>query len=286
MPANDDATITGWAAGVPFTALRPAGDPDRPAPLVVTWHMMDAPRSDAAFAAALPLAAVPAWRVHLGMPLVGRRPVEGAYEAALADPVLGYVDPVVRQATDEFPAALDALREQLPLRDGPIGIVGASLGGTVALNVLARLPVQVSAVALVNPAIRARTVVEIFTAAAGTSYPWGEQARAAAARLDFVTHAGLISGRSLPPAVLVVSGELDYPTSRGDAHELVLALQAGYPDTGRVRLSTIAGLEHPLAEPPGVDPAPQTPLAKAVDSVVSDWFQTNLSTDTVPTNAM
>ncbi|MDT3439747.1 hypothetical protein QOZ89_09005 [Pseudofrankia sp. BMG5.37] len=144
MPANDNATITGWAAGVPFTALRPAGDLDKPAPLVVTWHMMDAPRSDAAFAAALPLAAVPAWRVHLGMPLVGRRPVEGAYEAALADPVLGYIDPVVRQATEEFPAALDALREQFSLRDEPIGIVGASLGGTVALNVLARVPVQVS----------------------------------------------------------------------------------------------------------------------------------------------
>ncbi|MDT3439746.1 hypothetical protein QOZ89_09000 [Pseudofrankia sp. BMG5.37] len=129
--------------------------------------------------------------------------------------------------------------------------------------------------ALVNPAIRARTVVEIFTATAGTSYPWSEQARAAARRLDFVAHAGLISGRNPPPAVLVVSGELDYPTSRADAHDLVPALQAGYPDTGRVRLSTIAGLEHPLAEPPGLEPAPPTPLARAVDRVVSEWFQAN-----------
>ncbi|SQD98375.1 MULTISPECIES: alpha/beta hydrolase-fold protein [unclassified Parafrankia] len=273
---RNSGPITGYAAGVPFTALPPAGGADVPAPLVVTWHMMDAPRSDSAFAAALPLADVPAWRVHLGMPLVGRRPVEGAYEAALADPVLRYVDPVVRQATEEFLPALDALEDELPLSGGPIGIVGASLGGTVALNVVARVPVQVSAVALVNPAIRARTVVDIFTAAAGTSYEWDERAHAAADHLDFVAHAGLISGRRPAPAVLVVSGELDYPISRSDAGELMAALQAEYQDPARVRLSTIAGLDHPLAEQPGIEPAPQIPLAKVVDRVVSEWFRANL----------
>jgi hypothetical protein len=77
--------------------------------------------------------------------------------------------------------------------------------------------------------------------------------------------------------VLLVSGELDYPTSRADALEMVSALQAGYVDTGRVRLSTVAGLEHPLAERPGLEPAPQTPLARVVDRMVSEWFQENLS---------
>src|SRR4051794_16105062 len=52
-------TITGTAAGVPFTALPPAGAVDGPAPLIVTWHMLDAPRTDAAFAAALPMTGVP-----------------------------------------------------------------------------------------------------------------------------------------------------------------------------------------------------------------------------------
>src|SRR5689334_2562714 len=90
--------ITGWAAGVPFTALPPAGA-EPVAPLVVAWHLMDPPRSDAAFAAALPLTGVPAWRVYLGLPTVGRRPVEGAFEAAQSDPMLRFVDPLVRQAT-------------------------------------------------------------------------------------------------------------------------------------------------------------------------------------------
>jgi pimeloyl-ACP methyl ester carboxylesterase len=277
MTANASTVVTGWAAGVPFTALAPAGGPDASAPLVVTWHMMDAPRSDAAFAAALPLATVPAWRVHFGMPLVGRRPVEGAYEAAVADPMLGYVDPVVRQATDEFPAALDALRARFPLDDGPIGIVGGSLGGTVALNVLAGLSIPVSAVALVNPAIRARTAVGAFTAMTGRACSWTAQEQAAATRLDFVTHAELIAGREPRPAVLVVSGELDYPAMRADAAELVPALQAGYADADRVRLETVAGLEHPLAERPGLEPAPQTPHARIVDDLISEWFQKNLS---------
>ncbi|WP_018637129.1 alpha/beta hydrolase family protein [Parafrankia elaeagni] len=296
--------VVGWAAGVPFTALPPSvngqdqdQDPNQgrgPAPLIVAWHLMDAPRSDAAFAAALPLAGVHAWRVYLGMPLVGRRPVEGAYEAAQADPMLRYVGPVVRQATEEFPAALEVLRERFPCGDGPIGIVGGSLGGTVALNVLARVRVNIAAVALVNPAIRARTAVEVFSAAHGTSYPWGEQARSGADELDFVAHAALIRARDPAPALLVVSGEHDYPLSRVDATELVAALGGAGPASGgngrngagsangrnrgpeRIRLETIPGLDHPLAEQPGVEPAPQTPLARVVDETVTAWFRTHL----------
>ena len=271
------APITGWAADVPFTALPPTSDgpaSDGPAPLVVTWHMMDAPRSDAAFAAALPLTGVPAWRVHLGLPMVGRRPVEGAYEAALKDPVLRYVDPLVRQASDEFPAALAALREQFPIGDGPIGLVGGSLGGNVALTVLARSSVPVDAVALVNPAIRASSVVQIFTAAAGTAYSWNEESQAAADRLDYVAHAALITARQ--PALLVVSGELDYPVLRADATELVAALRARYTDPERVRLTTIPGLGHPIAAEPGTEAAPQIPLAKLVDDAVTKWFRSHL----------
>jgi len=102
-------TITGAAAGVPFTALPPAHDTDLPAPLVVTWHMLDAPRTDAAFAAALPMTGVPAWRVHLGMPMCGARMVDGRLDAAVElarqDVVTAFLAPFVRQAADEFPAA-------------------------------------------------------------------------------------------------------------------------------------------------------------------------------------
>ncbi|MBO0872351.1 MAG: alpha/beta hydrolase, partial [Pseudonocardia sp.] len=143
-----DETIMGTAAGVPFTALPPAAGRDGAAPLVVTWHMLDAPRTDAAFAAALPMAEVPAWRVHLGMPMCGRRMRDGSMDAvvelARSDAMLDYVEPFIRQAFDEFPAALAEVRERLPVDDGPIGVVGGSLGGAVALCVLAERPVPVA----------------------------------------------------------------------------------------------------------------------------------------------
>ena len=142
-------TITGTAAGVPFTALPPLGAAAGPAPLIVTWHMLDAPRSDAAFAAAVPMIGVPAWRVHLGMPMCGARMVDGRVDAVVElirkDPLMAYLAPFIHQAADEFPAALAALRDQLPVDDEPIGVLGGSLGGAVALEVLTttqRIPIR------------------------------------------------------------------------------------------------------------------------------------------------
>ena len=90
-------TTTGIAAGVPFTALPPAGATDGPSPLIVTWHMLDAPRTDSAFAAALPMTGVPAWRVHLGMPMCGERMVDGRVDAAVElirkDALMAYAAP-------------------------------------------------------------------------------------------------------------------------------------------------------------------------------------------------
>lgn len=272
--------ITGTAAGVPFTALPPAGTPDGPAPLVVTWHMLDAPRTDAAFAAALPMAGVPAWRVHLGMPMCGRRMPDGGMEAAFevvrTDAMLAYVEPFVRQAFEEFPAALAQVRERLPVDDGPIGVVGGSLGGAVALCVLAERPVPVAAAALVNPAVRARSVVGLVEGILGEPYSWTEEAHAAADRLDFVARAAQIADRATQPPLLLVSGEQDHPALRADASELVEALRARYAAPDTVRLAPIPGLAHPLAEEPGLEPLPGLPAAKAVDSALTDWFQTHL----------
>ncbi|MFF7636421.1 alpha/beta hydrolase family protein [Kitasatospora sp. NPDC008050] len=273
--------ITGTAAGVPFTALPPAGSRHRPAPLIVTWHMMDAPCTDAAFAAALPMAGVPAWRVHLGMPLCGRRMLAGGMAAVLAlsrqDTMLAYLEPMVRQAAGELPAALAELRERLAPAPGPIGVVGGSLGGAVALRVLARQEVPVAAAALVNPAIRARSVVELVEQASGRPYQWTAQSRAAAEHLDFVARAGDLATRTPQSPLLVVSGELDFPGLRTDAAELVAALRERYAEPELVQPATVAGLAHPLAEYPGLEPAPQLPVAKAVDEALSAWFLRHLT---------
>ncbi|RBM22066.1 prolyl oligopeptidase family serine peptidase [Streptomyces sp. PT12] len=270
------SAITGEAAGVPFTALPPAGGGDERAPLVVTWHMMDAPSTHGAFAAALPLTGVRAWRVHLGLPWCGERALPGG-EAAVTerirrDAVLDYADPVTRQGAEEFPAALAALRARFPVDEGPIGLVGGSLGGGVALRVLTGAPVPVAAVALVNPAIRARSVAELVETDTGRPHPWTERSREAADRLDFVARAGDIAALDPAPALLVVSGELDHAGLRRDADELTAALRGRYADPGRVRLASIPGLGHPLAERPGKEPAPQLPVAERVEEVIAEWF--------------
>jgi dienelactone hydrolase len=281
MGERRNEPVTGTAAEVPFTALPPMVTVEGPAPLVVTWHMLDPPRTDAAFAAALPLNGVPAWRVHLGMPLCGARMIEGSMDAVIElarkDTVLAYLDSVVRQAVKEFPAALSELREQLPVDNGPIGVLGGSLGGMVVLQILARAQIPIKAVALVNPAVRARSVVGLVEDITGRPYSWNAESRKAADRLDCVARAGDIAARTPQPPLLVISGELDFPVLRTDAAELVEALRQRYAQPDHVQLTTVADLAHPLAEPPGLQPAPQLPAAKAVDEAMTQLFLRHLA---------
>ena len=261
--------ISGVAAGVPFTALPPGGPLDGPAPLVIAWHLLDAPCTDAAFAAALPLAGLPAWRVYLGLPMCGARSAPTGQQAivdlAREDIVLRYIDNLVRQAAGEFPAALAQVREQLGIADGPIGVVGGSLGGAVASLVLAERPVPIAAGALVNAGIRARSIAQLVEQGMGVPYVWTDAARHAADRLDFVARAAEFA--DVP--VLVVSGELDHPPLRTDAIDLAAALST--------ELLSVPGLDHPLAELPGTEPAPQLPTAKIVDDAVTGWFRDHLT---------
>lgn len=262
------------AAGVPFTALPPAVPVAEPTPLVVTWHMLDAPRTDAAFAAALPLAELPAWRVHLSMPLCGRRMRDGSLDAIIElanqDMLLSYMEPFVQQAAAELPAVLAAVRARLSIGTGPVALVGGSLGGATVLQALARTGIAVAAAAVINPAIRATSVVPQMEILLGRSYDWTERSRRAAARLDFVAAADEIAAAQ--PPVLVVSGEHDYPALRTDAADLVAALRERYAEPDRVRLESVPGLAHPLAEEPGMAPAPQLPVAKAVDERLTRWL--------------
>ncbi|MFG3255383.1 alpha/beta hydrolase [Streptomyces sp. NPDC048172] len=257
--------ITGTAAGVPFTALPPVGN--GPAPLVVTWHMLDAPRSDAAFAAALPMEGLPAWRVHLGMPMCGARMVDGRTDAVMElvreDVLMSFLFPFVRQAAGEFPAALASLREQLPVGDGPVGVLGGSLGGAVALRILADTDIPVFAGAIVNGAVRLRSVVGLFPG----EYPYDAESEKAVESVDFVARAGAIAGRA---PLLVVSGEEDHLGLRADASELADALGE------RAELLSVPGLAHPLADEPGIEPAPQLPLAREVDARLVAWFRRHL----------
>jgi alpha-beta hydrolase superfamily lysophospholipase len=281
--SDQNGPVSGVAAGVPYVALPPAGRPDgrEPAPLIVAWHLNDPPRSAAAMASALPLSAVGAWRVYLDLPMHGRRQLPGGLEEFMRlgyqDAVLKAFEPQVSQATDEFPAVLAELRARLPVTDGPIGVMGASIGTLPAQLVMAGGAAQVSTAALISPVIQLAEVVAANERRFGVSYPWSEASRAVAARFDFVSRAREIAARDPQPAILLVTGAEDDPAFPLQAQRLHSELRQRYGDPGRVGLTTVPGMRHAFAAEPGIEPAPQTAEAKLVDAAVTDWFSRHLS---------
>jgi pimeloyl-ACP methyl ester carboxylesterase len=229
-------------------------------------------------AEALPLNGLRAWRGYLGLPLSGSRLPEGGldgfFRLSYEDAVLKVFDPTCRQAVEEFPPALAALRRELPLGAGSLGLIGGSVGALVALSVLAETDLPVDAVALISPAIRLPAVVALNERRFNVTYPWTEQSRATAERLDFLARAEEIVKREA--AVLLVVGALDDQEGiRAPAEQLWRVLSRERPD--RAALASIPEMAHALAEEPGLDPAPQTPHAARVDAVVAGWFHRHLT---------
>jgi dienelactone hydrolase len=234
--SDQNAVVSGVAADVPCVALPPARRPDgpEPAPLIVAWHLNDPPRSAAAMASALPLAEVAAWRVYLDLPMHGRRQLPGGLEEFMAlgyqDAVLKAFEPQVTQAVKEFPAVLAKLRAQLPITDGPIGMVGASVGALPAQLVIAGGAAEVSAAALISPVIQLAEVVAANERRFGVSYPWSDASWAVAARFDLVARAREIAAYDPQPAVLLVTGAEDDPAFPLQAKRLQAELRQQYRD--------------------------------------------------------
>ena len=128
---------------------------------------------------------------------------------------------------------------------------------------LADTGAPVFAGAVVNAAIRMRSVVSLFPG----DYPYDAESEKAVESMDFIPKAGTIAAHA---PLLVVSGELDHPGLRADAVQLVDAMGE------RAELLSIPGLAHPLADEPGIEPAPQLPLAREVDAGLTRWFRRRL----------
>jgi alpha-beta hydrolase superfamily lysophospholipase len=277
--SDQDAVVSGVAAGVPYAALPPGSrrDGQVPTPLVIAWHLNDPPRSAAAMAAALPLEGVAAWRVYLDLPMHGKRQLPGGLEEFMRlgyqDAVLKAFEPQVTQAVEEFPAVLDELRARLPVTDGPIGLVGASIGTLPAQLVIAGGAAEVSAAALISPVIQLAEVVAANERRFDVSYSWSDASKAVTARLDFVSRGGEIAARDPQPAILLITGAEDDPAFSLQAQRLQAELHQRYSDPNRVGLTSIPGMKHAFAAEPGIEPAPQTGEAKLVDAAITDWFR-------------
>jgi dienelactone hydrolase len=276
---KESAGLTGVAAEVPYVALPPGGwdGGGEPGPLIIAWHLNDPPRSAAAMASALPLTGVAAWRVYLDLPMHGRRQLPGGLDEFMQlgyqDAVLKAFEPQVNQAVDEFPAVLAELRARLPLSDGPIGLVGASVGALPAQLVIADGVAQVSAAALVSPVIQLAEVVAANERRFGVSYPWSDASRAVAVRFDFVARAGEIAARHPQPALLLITGVEDDPGFPLQAQRLQAELRRRYDDPQRVSHRSIPRMQHAFAAEPGIEPAPPSAEAQLVEAAATEWFR-------------
>lgn len=139
---------------------------------------------------------------------------------------------------------------------------------------IARDGLPISAAALVNPMVRVTGAVAVNERGYNLRYEWTDAARAVADRFDFIRRATEIAAAA--PALLVVSGEDDDPDFRADAEALERELAARYRDASRLRWHSVPGMPHHLAEPPGLEPAPQNAHAAAVDAVFTSWFAEHL----------
>jgi dienelactone hydrolase len=163
-----------------------------------------------------------------------------------------------------------------PRSAAAIGLVGASIGALPAQWVLTDRTTPVSAAALISPVIQLAEVVAANERRFGVTYPWSDAARAVAARLDFVARADDIAAHDPPPAILLVTGADDDPAFPLQTQRLHTELCRRYDDPGRVGLTTIPGMGHAFAAEPGIEPAPPTADATAVDAAVTDWFRHHL----------
>jgi pimeloyl-ACP methyl ester carboxylesterase len=243
--------------------------------VVVAWHLMDPPRSETAFAAALPLAGLEAWRVYLGLPLTGARLPAGGFDElgrlGYEDAVLNLHGPVSARAAAEFGPAFAELRDRLALGNGPVGLLGGSLGAAVAQQVVAEQQADIAASVLVSPLAQLWPAVEALSRGYGVEYPWTPASLEVARRLDFVGRADEVA--VCPATLLVVGADDDEDGFREPAARLHAALGQRSVTTDLV---VVPGMGHALAEEPGVEAAPQLPHAAEVDRLAVDWFARHL----------
>lgn len=273
---SDREQHVGEAAGVPFLILPPAsGRAD--APLVVGWHLFDPPRTESAFAAAMPLDGLDAWRIYLGLPLCGARKPAGGDEELMRlgfeDAVRNLYAPVQDQAVAEFEPALEAVRQQFGLTGDRIGLLGGSAGAAAALGVLAETRLPITAAVVVSPLIQLRPIVAANGRLYGFEYPWDDGSSAIADKIDFVRRSEELIKAGAPLRMIV--GALDDVEA---IHHPAAALRDALVERGNeADVAVVPDLPHMLVDPPGDEPAPQNEQAAACDRLAVEWFAARLS---------
>ncbi|WP_207947243.1 alpha/beta hydrolase fold domain-containing protein [Actinomadura sp. 7K507] len=270
--------VHGTAAGGPYVALPPTAvdaSATGPARLIVAWPGFDPPRTASALAAAIPMTGVPVWRVYLDLP--GRSPGGLGSGALLRTEAIERYCAAVEDAVQGLPAALEDIRRDLALPDGPVALAGFSAGGSAALLAVARDVVPVSTVALVTPVVAPSRAARAVEKRSGLDLSWTDLARARADRLDLGALAADLAGRDV--ATLLIGGAKDRVVPAREITALRDVMRRHC--TGPVE-STTFRMSHALAAEPGTEARAPITEAVRVDGVLTDWFRERLATTSTP----
>jgi len=173
----------------------------------------------------------------------------------------------VGQTADEFPAAWADLRKTLGIgADLPTGLVGGSMGAAIASEVLARGTSGATAAVLVSPLLQLRPMIDAVSPQFG-GYDWTDAGSAAAERLNYEARASELVASGA--AIRIIVGADDEQAIVSSALTVAAAIGAD--------LQLLDGMEHALAEEPGIEPAPQTEVAKRVDPIAAEWLREHLT---------
>lgn len=258
-------------AGVPYV-LEPPSSGRTDAPLVIAWHLMDAPRTERAFAAALPLAGLDAWKLYPGLPLCGDRSPgqEEVMRLGFEEPVLNLHGRINAEAIAELPGLLDEVRAQHGIDEGPVAVVGGSAGAGVAGGTVVGKVLEPRAAVLISPLVQLRPVVDLLAREFGMDYTWTPESSAVADRMDLVWRSHEFGATAVR---CIVGGDDDldavlYPAGR---------LRDMRREQGvRADLRVVNDMGHALAEEPGLEPAPQTDAAREVDAMTVEFLAQEL----------
>lgn len=285
--SDQPASHRGVANGVPYLMTSPADSSDASAPVVLGWHPMDPPRSESAFAAAISLDGLDAWKIYFGLPMMGSRLPDGGFDALMQlgfeDAVLKMLSPIVEQGAREFPEAFRALQAELGFSGQHIGLFGGSIGSAVAQLIMTEtgslMDTSIEAAVLISPVTQLHATVEANGRRFGVEYEWGEESLEVADRFDFVKRADGLALAGQPAIQLIVGAEDDYEGFIEPARRMRVALTERYDDPARVDLIEVPGMEHAFADEPGLEPQPQSEVARTVDRHAAAWFRTHLRAD-------
>ncbi|MBB3039035.1 alpha/beta hydrolase family protein [Hoyosella altamirensis] len=269
----------GIAAGVPYVAKPPISGAAENAPVVFGWHLMDSPRSEVAFEAAVPMEGLDAWRIYLGLPLCGSRMPAGGFDEimqlGMEDAVLNLHGPIADQAVREFADVYPLLREKFGFGDAALGVMGGSLGAAIASLIIAERVMPVRAAVLVSPLLQLRAVVAAMSRVYGIDYEWTPEANRVADRLDFVARASDFARAGTPPVRAIVGADDETDGFIEPAENFIGAVRSVYNGTP-TDLQFVDNMAHALADEPGLEATPQLPHASKVDALTVEWFTQHL----------